>query len=188
VKKAVILHAMEQDSQGHWYPWLKNQLEDRGYEVWVPILPSPEHPDTVEMTKYLLSMGWDFNKNLLIGHSSGAVEILYLLQALSEGINVETAVLAGSFEKPVTGMEEQHDKMFVGKLNFEKIKTKASNILFMHGEDDPWCPLEGAKNLAKKTDGELVAVSKSGHFSTSLDSKYTEFPELITELEARGLL
>lgn len=188
MKRAVILHAMEQSPQGHWYQWLKSQLENRGYEVWVPELPHPEHPDTQEMTRFLLSSNWDFNKNLLIGHSSGAVEILYLLQALADEATVEAAVLAGSFEKPVPGMESQHDKMFVQPIDFENIKSKTSRLLFVQGEDDPWCPVEGAKHLAEKVDGELIVVPWGGHFSTSLDPRFTEFPELIEILDERNLL
>ena len=83
MKHAVILHAMEQTSRGHWYQWLKSELEERGYAVWVPNLPHSDHPDTEEMTEFLLAnKDWDFNDNLLIGHSSGSVEVLYLLQYL----------------------------------------------------------------------------------------------------------
>lgn len=177
---------MEQSPNGHWYPWLKKQLEARGYEVWVPDLPHPDHPDTKEMTDFLLSSNWDFNKNLLIGHSSGAVEVLYLLQALN--VPVETAVAVSAFDEPVPGMESQHDKMFQVPFEVEKIKQNAKKILFVHGEDDPWCPVEGAENLAQLTNGELVLVPDGGHFSTSLDLRFTKFEELIKILEERNLL
>ena len=188
MKKAVILHAMEQNSKGHWYPWLKKELESTGYEVWVPDLPNANHPNTEEMTEFLVASGWDFKDNLVIGHSSGAVEVLYLLQAIPLAEKIKTAVAVSSFDRPVTGMETQHDKMFVGDLAFENIKTKSEKILFLHGSDDPWCPVEQAQYLAKQTSGELVLVEGGGHFSTSLDPKYTEFPELIKILEDRQLL
>ncbi len=189
MKRAVILHAMEQNSQGHWYPWLKAELEKRGYEVFVPNLPSPKLPSTEEMTAYLLDQtDWDFSDNLVIGHSSGAVEVLYLLQALGPRVKINCGVLVGSFEKPVTGMEAQHAKMFNTPLNFQEAKLHATRLLFVHGDDDPWCPLEGAKHLAELTDAELVVVPRGKHFSTSLDPAYTEFPKLLQILEERDLV
>lgn len=187
--RAVILHAMAQTSQGHWYQWLKSELEERGYTVWVPDLPHSDHPDTKEMTEFLLAHNeWDFNDNLIIGHSSGSVEVLYLLQALPKLVKVKTAVMVSSFDHMVSGMEAQHDRIFTQAFDFEKIKTSAEKSLFIHGDDDPWCPLEGAQTLSQETDGELVVVPGGGHFSTSLDPKYREFPELVKILEARQLL
>lgn len=179
---------MDQTPNGHWYQWLKTQLEDRGYEVWIPELPHPECPDTSEMTKFLLDSEWNFKDNLIIGHSSGAVEILYLMQSFPANVQVDTAIMVGSFEKMVPGMEKQHSKIFTQEFNFAKLQTKANRLLFIHGEDDPWCPLSGARSLADQTNGELVVVPNGGHFSTSLNPRYTKFPELIEILEARKIL
>lgn len=189
MKRAVILHAMEQNSQGHWYQWLKSELEQRGHAVWVPDLPHSDHPDTKEMTEFLLARNeWDFHDNLIIGHSSGSVEVLYLLQALPKLVKVKTAVMVSSFDRMVQGMEAQHDRIFTQAFDFEKIKTSAEKLLFVHGNNDPWCPLEGAQTLSQETDGELVAVPGGGHFSTSLDARFTKFPELVKILEERDLL
>ena len=186
MKKAVILHAVEMDSGGHWYPWLKKQLEQRGYDVWVPDLPQPDHPDDKLYIKFLLESGWDFADNLIIGHSSGAVMILHLLQNLPADIKIKTGVLAGSFSRIL--WPNLHKDLFTVPFDFEKIKAKAKNLVFMHGDNDPWCPPKEAAELAKKSGGEFILVPGGGHFSTSLDPKYTEFPELISILEERNLL
>lgn len=190
MKRAVILHATEQDSQGHWYQWLKRELEKRDYEVWVPDLPNSDHPNGVAYNQILLDKGWDFSDNLLIGHSSGAVQILNLLPRLSDNVIVQTAVFIGSFT-PVLASEPdwlQLKDLFIDPLSFSEIKARTQHRLFVHGSDDPWCPLAGAKTLSRQADGELIVVPGGGHFSTSLDSKYREFSELINILEARQLL
>jgi predicted alpha/beta hydrolase family esterase len=187
MKRAVILHAMDQTSQGHWYPWLKSELEKRGYQVWVPDLPHTSKPDTREMTAYLMgNKDWDFTDNLIIGHSSGSVELLYLLQALQ--VKVKTAVMVSSFDKMVPGMEDQHALVFQDPFNFRKIASSAEKLLFVHGDDDPWCPVSGAENLAKEPNSELILIPGGKHFSTSLDPAYTEFPKLVSILEERGRL
>lgn len=189
MKRAVILHAMDQTSKGHWYPWLKQELERRGYEVWMPDLPNTDRPDAAEATRFLLSnASWDFQDNLVIGHSSGAVEALFLLQALPPATIVRGAVLISSFDHPVKGMEAQHDRLFPASLNFAKIRQHAQQFLFVHGDDDPWCPQDGAEYLAKQVGSTVVLVPGGKHFSTSLDPAYSKFPQLIKILEERHLL
>ncbi len=189
MKRAVILHAMEQTGKGHWYPWLKAQLEMRGYEVWVPDLPNADHPDTVEMTRFLLSnTHWNFQDNLIIGHSSGSVELLYLLQALPEDTTVQTAVMVSAFDHVLPGMEAQHDRMFTTPLNLNKVKERAGLLLFVHGDDDPWCPIDDARDLCRQVEGDFIVVPGGKHFSTSLDPAYTSFPKLLEILEEKQRL
>jgi len=44
MKKALILHGWEASPEGHWMPWLKKELEAKGYEVHIPALSDPEYP------------------------------------------------------------------------------------------------------------------------------------------------
>lgn len=188
MKKAVILHAMEQTSKGHWYPWLKAQLEQRGYEVWVPDLPNNFYPSVEEVKELLLSTSWDFEDNLIIGHSSGSLQVLYVLQNLPAKVQVNTAVMVSTFDHALPGMEMQHQNLFSVVYEPELITQHAKHRLFVHAEDDPWCPLEGAQDWCQKVQGDLITFQSGGHFSTSLDPKYVAFPELIELLEQRKLL
>lgn len=187
-KKALILHAMGQSSKGHWYPWLKSELEKKGYEVWVPDLPNPDMPSSREVVDMLLESDWDFEDSLIIGHSSGSVQLAYLVQELSKSSVVRAAVMVSSFDHPLPGMEEDHSKLFVEELDAEKVKHGAKNRLFVHAKDDPWCPLSGPQSLSKLFDADLVVLEEGKHFSTSLDPKFTHFPELMAILQERNLL
>lgn len=190
MKRAVILHATDQNSQGHWYQWLKHELERRGYKVWVPDLPNSDHPNGLAYNQLLLNSDWDFSNSLLIGHSSGAVQILNLLPRLPDNVFIDTAVFVGSFT-PVLASEpdwQQLKDLFIEPLDFSAIKARTQHRVFVHGSDDPWCPLEGAQTLSQEADGEVVVIAGGGHFSTSLDPKYNKFPELVKILEERNLL
>ena len=189
-KRAVILHGTSSSPAQNWFPWLKSELKNRGYEVWAPELPDAHEPSAQKYTKFLLSSSWDFHDNLIIGHSSGAVEILHLLQNLSEGMMVNFAILVSVFSQKLAEEPEwaQLKSLFEEPFDFAKIKTKARKFLILHGSDDPWCDPAQAQDIAQKLGGEYVAIEGGQHFSASIDPSYAEFSKLIALLAERCLL
>ncbi len=187
MKRAVILHGTGADHTSNWFPWIRAELESRGYTVWVPDLPGADRPNIERYNELLLGGDWDFTDNLVIGHSSGSVAILGLLQALPQDTKIGTAILAGAFtkrlsESPSWGMlRELFDKPF----DFEAIKQKARKFIFVHSKDDPICPIEEARHLCEQLDGEFVTFDGMKHFSLGLDKRFTKFPELLEIIDQR---
>lgn len=181
----------DKTAHGHWYQWLKKEMEDKGYDVWLPEMPSPDLPNARETTDFLLSnKDWDFNDNLIIGHSWGAVQILHLLQNLPAGVRVKTAVPVSVYSHVLADEPDwaQLKGLFIEPFDFPKIKAAADKFLFVHGSDDPWCDPKQAEYLTKEVEGELVYIDGGKHFSISLDPAYDKFPALIKLLNTRNLL
>lgn len=188
MKRAVILHGTSADHTSNWFPWLSKELENIGYQVWVPDLPHSDHPNMDCYNELLLNSGWDFNDNLVIGHSSGAVAILGLIAALPENVKVKTAILAGAFTKRLAEDPSWHmlTELFYKPFDFEKIKNKADQFIFLHSKDDPYCPIEQARELSEKLGGEFIEFDGFGHFSKSLDPKFSKFPELLEIIQTKA--
>jgi uncharacterized protein len=190
VKKAVILHGTDGDPNANWFPWLKKQLEDKGYKVWVPHLPNNHTPNRQVYNDFLHSGGWDFTDNLVFGHSSGAVSVLNLLED-TRTPKIKAGILAGVWSH-MEGTEldfEQFKDLFTPRgFNFRLIKQKASKLIFVHGDDDPHCPLDQAQWLAKQTDSQIIIIPGGKHFSVSTNPTYTEFPKLVEILEEQKVL
>lgn len=177
MKKAVILHGTGSGPKEHWFPWLKSELEKIGYEVWVPELPEAKLPNIERYNQFLLASGWDFSDNLIIGHSSGAVAVNGLLQALPESVEVNTAILAGIYRGDL-GREDLEGTNI--EFDYEKIRKQAKKIVVFHSDDDPTCPLEGAKWIAQKLRAKLRIIHGRRHMSENIDgSDITEIPELL---------
>lgn len=87
MKNAIILHAMDDSPENHWYPWLKSQLEQKGYDVWSPQLPDDKNPQITTWIPFILAGGKFTEDTVIIGHSAGAAVILSLLEALKIEIN-----------------------------------------------------------------------------------------------------
>lgn len=178
MKRAVILHGTDGKPEESWRPWLREKLEAEGYEVWIPALPGNHTPNRKVYGDFLFGQGWDFTDNLVIGHSSGAVEVLNLL--MDERLaKVKMAVMVGAWSGGLPMSYEEGNDQFAHLFppegfDFELMKSKAEKIAFFHGDNDPYCPLEQAKFLAEKLDASLTVIPGGGH----LGSAYTEFPQL----------
>jgi predicted alpha/beta hydrolase family esterase len=179
VKNALILHGTDANSSANWFPWLKRELEQLEYKVWVPDLPHAEKPNIERYNSFLLSKkDWVFDSDsVIIGHSSGAVEILGLLQALPEKSIVNKCILVGSFRDDL-GWDSLKE-LFIKPFDFEKIKGHARKFIFIHSDNDPYCPLEHAEYLSHKLNGKLILIKGRGHFS----GENVEIPEILEELK-----
>jgi uncharacterized protein len=179
MKNALILHGTDGSPTENWYEWLKLELEKSGYKVWVPKLPQPNKPSIRRYNEFLLAnKDWVFNdESIIIGHSSGAVAILGLLQALSGDKKIDSCYLVGSFKNDLNW--DALDELFINPFDLDLIKSKADKFIFIHSDNDPFCPLEHAKYLSEKLGGDLIIKPGQFHFSISTaGEKYKEFPFL----------
>jgi uncharacterized protein len=182
MKNAIILHGTGNTPEGNWFRWLEKELQKRGYEVWLPQLPDAEMPNAGKYNKLLLNNGFDFNnETILVGHSSGAVSILNLLQELSENVEIKASFLVGAFRGPLNNAARS--ELFPKSFDFEKIKSRCGKFIFIHSDNDPYCPLDDAKFLTGKLDGELVVESGQGHFNLEAGPQYNKFPLLLTLID-----
>lgn len=183
MKNALILHGTGNDSKGNWFPWLKNELESGGWKVWVPDLPNSNTPNIKEYNDFIFSnLDWQFNKeSIIIGHSSGAVAVLGLLQDLPDNIVIDNCILVSSFKDSLGAKELEG--LFEEPFDFENIKKHAKKFIFIHSENDPYCPLEHAKYLSKQLSGELIVMKGQKHFNLEASPEYKKFPELLEIVE-----
>lgn len=186
MKNALILHGTASNSHGNWFSWLREELEKLGYLVWVPDLSLSDKPNIKRYNDYILGNSrWIFNgKSTLIGHSSGAVAILGLLQHLPQEVVVNTCILVGSFKDNLGN--ENLDGLFEEPFDFEAIKTHARKFILIHSDDDTYCPLEHAQFLAEKLGGELIIKKGQGHFNLEKSKRYKKFPFLLKIIKTKS--
>lgn len=178
--KYIILHGTGATPKSNWFGWLRNELTKRGHEVWLPQLPKADKPNQKRYTLFLLGDETPFkidDQTILIGHSSGAVQILNLLQALQEDVVIKGAILVSAFKDDLGW--ESLSELFDGEFDFDKIRKHCQRFIFLHSDNDPYVPLEQAYFLAKKTGGEIQVMKSQGHFNTEHSSAYVKFPDLL---------
>lgn len=180
MKNALILHGTDANPKANWFDWLKEQLEQSGYKVWVPQLPNAEHPDMNVYRKFIASSDFEFTpETLVVGHSSGAVAALSLLEALPEESKIDTVVMVGVYRP------EQHNYSSNEPIITDKVAGKANRFVFVHSDNDPYCPLDDAKYFADTLNAELVILPDNDHFSYELNPKHNKLPELLDILDIK---
>lgn len=185
MRKTLILHGTSGNPAENWFPWLKHHLEQDGWGVWVPQLPDADNPNIERYNTVLLPREDWLNDGgtVIVGHSSGAVAALGLLQEFAEESKIGGCYLIGSFQDDLGW--PNLGGLFAKPFDFNYIRGKSDKFVFIHSDDDPYCPLEHARFLASQLDGELIVQPSQKHFSVETDPKYTEFPYLL-DLIRRG--
>lgn len=180
MKNALILHGTQGGSNDNWHPWLKKELENKGYKVWLPDLPGAEHPDLKRYLRFIFSnKEWEFNsESVIIGHSSGAVATLAILNELQDKISINTCILVSVFEKNSPGGKWSPNKdLFNYKFDLQHIKNKVRDLVFIISDNDPYCTVEYVKKLGSSLGGKVIVTHGDGHFSVaSGGEKYKKFP------------
>ena len=94
MKRVIIVHGWDSNPDDAWFPWLKRELERRGFIAKIPPMPHPEAPAIEPWVKTLI----DAVKNpdeetYFIGHSVGGQTILRYLERLDAKVKVGGVVL-----------------------------------------------------------------------------------------------
>lgn len=184
MKNVLILHGAGNNSDGNWFPWLKQELEQKGVKVWSPDLPNADKPilkdwlDTIFNNK-----DWIFNsESIMVGHSSGGTLILKILENLPKGVKIDKVILVAAPLDKGTIPQIQILKEGVTKdpFDFKKIKSSCRKFYLVYSDNDPYdCGLRHGQILEQKLGGELILKKGAGHFNLEQSSEYKKFPLLL---------
>ncbi len=181
MKNALILHGTNANHLENWFPWLEQELKESGYMVWVPDLPGADKPDLAVYNQHIFST-WKFNSDsIIVGHSSGAVAILALLENLPDSVQIDTAYLVAGFTDDLGW--ESLQKLFIKPFDWKKIRRKARKFILIHSDNDPYVPLAHGEKLKELLGAELLILQGQGHFSLGEDRpRFKQLPELLEKI------
>ena len=135
-KNYILLHGWEGSSDLNWFPWLKNELENRGNTVVVPDLPNSSNPDVSEQAKFVLD-NYNFSSNsVIIAHSFGCPVALKIVNSLEH--KIDSVYLVAPFID--CEFKEGKEPNFSANFNFEvdkkTLKNKADFHILQASEDN----------------------------------------------------
>jgi len=188
MKRVFIIHGWGGSPEEPLHKWLAQELEKRGFEVTVPVMPNPDEPQIQTWIPYLSKTVGEVNENtFFIGHSIGCQTILRYLEALPEGTTIGGAVfIAGWYN--VRNLETEEEKRIVGPWvntprNDEKIKKAVNKAVAIFSDNDHWVALENQDAWKELVGAHVIIEHNKGHFTegdgvTSLPSALEAILEL----------
>lgn len=172
MKRAFIIHGWDGYPEEGWFPWLKTELEKRGFVVTVPNMPHPETPTIEDWVNHLKELvGEPDNETYLIGHSIGCQAVMRYLASL-ENKQVGGIVLVAGFI--ILGYLPTEEERKIAKpwletpIDYLAVKKTAPKISVVLSDNDNWVPLEENKKLFEEHLSAKITIEKEkGHFSGS---------------------
>ena len=87
MKRVILIHGWGGFPDNHWFPWLKQELASRGFQVIVPEMPNNEEPEIEAwVAKLSEAIGEPDDDTYLIGHSIGCQTIMRFLEKIDKRI------------------------------------------------------------------------------------------------------
>jgi len=73
MKKVIVIHRWEGTPQSDWYPWLRTEIEKKGFEVTVPLMPNTEEPKINEWVSTIKNLIKNPNQDICKQHRTPEV-------------------------------------------------------------------------------------------------------------------
>lgn len=169
-KKVYIIHGWGGSPKSHWYPWLAQELKNKGFQVIVPEMPETDNPQIEKWVGRLAEIAGSMDENtFFVGHSIGCQAILRYLEKL-ENKSVGGAVfIAGWFNLINLDQAEAEiaDPWLKTQINFSKIREMLKGkLIVILSDNDPYNCLEDNQNVFKsQLNAEVIVEKNRGHLT-----------------------
>lgn len=172
----IILHGSFGSKDGNWFPWLKNELENKKYEVDVPQMPVGVGNQNYENWSNELDK-LNINENtIIIAHSIAPIFVCKYL--INNKIKVKKLVFVCGFNNYL-GIDPDFDAvnepMFMD--NLEDTKNYCDDIICFYSDNDPYVKFDVEKSFADSITEKQFIITNGGHINT--ESGYTKFEEIL---------
>jgi len=180
-KKIFIIHRWDGAPSKDWLPWIKEELEKKGFEVIVPEMPNTEEPKIEEWVPFLAKFASKVDENtFFIGHSIGCQTIMRYLETVYPKKIGRIIFVAPWFN--LINLEDEESKA-IAKLwlqtpiNLEKVKNATDNITVFMSDNDPFVPLSDKEIFQGKLGAKVMVENNKGHYTQ--DDGIMKIPNLL---------
>ncbi len=188
VKRVVIVHGWSGGPGKDWLPWLKTELENKGYKVLAPAMPDADEPVIEKWVVYLSEIVGKPDKNTcFVGHSIGCQTILRYLTAhpFKPREMVGGAVfVAGWFD--LKNLEDDETRALAKPwtetpIDLAKVKAVLPKSTLIISDNDPYDSFEENKLGFEKIGAKIIVRRGAGHFTA--EDGFAKLPLILAELE-----
>lgn len=185
MKRIFIVHGWDFNPRINWYPWLKKELENKGYAVVVPEMPNTSEPDVKEWVSYLNNaVGKLDEETYFVGHSISCQAIMRFLEKEKSNVKISKIFFVAGWFK--LGNLEDEEVAEIARpwletfIDFNKIKNKISKLTVLLSSNEPYNYLKENEELFReKLKAKVIILKNKGHFTQ--EDGVTEIKEILNE-------
>jgi len=184
MKRVIVIHGWGGVPEEGWRPWLRDELEKKGFEVLIPAMPDTEHPKFKPwLNKLIKAVGKPDKDTYLVGHSLGPITILRFLKGLKQGEQIGGCVFVAGFSHELNknNIDDTEIRPFFDHpVDWDKVKKHCKKFVAINSDNDEYVPLKEGKVFKEKLGAELIIKHNMGHIG--VDDNITELPEVLDSL------
>lgn len=175
MKRAIIVHGWSGNPEEAWFPWLKRQLEGKGYSVEVPAMPDTDHPTiTAWVSKLAEVIGTPDSELVLIGHSIGCQTVLRYLATITTSIGGMVLVAPWLRLHNLEGPAEEAiaEPWLHTPIDWNMVRHNYARTTLLFSDDDPYVPMLN-KDLfaAELASAKITILHGLGHVNDDMNVK-----------------
>jgi len=185
MKRAFIIHRWDGTPKSDWYPWLKKELEKKGFKVEVPTMPNTSEPKINDWVNHLKKVvGKLDNETYFIGHSIGCQAIMRFLEKENYNGQLGNVVFVAGWFK-LDNLEGKEVEAIANpwidiSIDFNKIKPKLSKLSVFLSTNEPYGFIEeNSKTFKDGLGAKITTLKDRGHFTA--DDGVNKLPEILNE-------
>ena len=187
-KRVFIIHGWGGYPNEGWFPWLKKELENRGFDVIIPQMPNSKEPRINQWIPFLKDTVKEADEyTYFVGHSIGCQAIARYLENLPKYKKIGGVVfVAGFFNSLSDFIEEDEivhdivDEWLKTPLNLNIVKTHFDKSVAIFSDNDPDVPIINQKDFKDILKSKIIIEHNKGHFSE--DSGVIELPSALNSI------
>jgi len=172
MKQALILPGWHQQLDSNFYPWLKSELIKKGYQVYLPDLPTihTDKPNLAEQLEFINTLLKLDEETVIFGHSLGCL----ISMRLAEKQKLDKMFLIAGWD--FNDLTAEHKSYWDTPLDHEKIKTNVKEIYVISSDNDPYFTRSTEEDMSKRLAAKYILVPGAGHFTTKYNIE--KIPEI----------
>ena len=175
----IVIHGSFGSKDGNWFPWLKHELENKGYSVVVPQMPIGIGKQNFENWSCVLDKLKVDENTTIIAHSIAPVFVCKYL--ITNQIKVKKLVFVCGFNHYL-GISYDYDAvnepMFID--NLADVKKYCKDIVCYYSDNDPYVSYAAEKEFADTITNQQYVIKNGGHINA--ESGYIKFKEILKVL------
>ncbi len=183
MKRIFIIHGWGGNPKDGWFPWLKKELENKGYKVEVLSMPNSDEPKIKEWVSFLNKKVGKLDENTyFVGHSIGCQTIMRYLE--NSNIKIKGIIFVAAWFN-LKNLETKEDEEIAEpwiktKIDLKKVKDNCKKVITIFSDNDPFVPLSDSKIFKKELNAKIIIEKNKGHFSGS--DNIRKLPVVLNEL------